>query len=120
MRLPDGARAELIDGELLMCPSPRRRHQRITGRIFRNLADFVESRGLGEVYDAPFDVHLPSGDIVQPDILFIAKANLSIAQDWIIGAPDLVIEVISPDGVERDRIVKRGLYPRNEIGRAHV
>ena len=115
MSLPKGTRAELIDGELFMSPSPKRLHQNAVLRLVRRLADFIESRGLGAVFVAPFDVHLPSGDIVEPDILFITKANLGIVQDWVRGAPDLVVEVLSPDGLERDRFVKRGLYAENGV-----
>lgn len=116
MSLPEGSRAELIDGELFTCPSPRSRHQDAVGNLFRRLADFVATRKLGKVYVAPFDVHLPSGDIVEPDILYVAKANLGIVQDWVKGVPDLVIEVLSPEGIERDRIVKRDLYAQNGVG----
>ena len=115
MSLPEGPRAELIDGELFKCPSPKRPHQDAVLRLVRRLADFIESRGLGAVFVAPFDVHLPSGDIVEPDILFVTKANLGIVQDWVRGAPDLVVEVLSPDGLERDRFVKRGLYAENGV-----
>lgn len=115
MNLPEGNRAELIDGDLFMSPSPKRLHQDTVLRFVRRLADFVESRGLGRVFVAPFDVHLPSGDIVEPDILFVSKANLGIVQDWVRGAPDLVVEVLSPEGIDRDRLVKRDLYARNGV-----
>lgn len=115
MNLPEGSRAELIDGELSMSPSPRRWHQRIAFDLARRIADFVEGRKLGEVYVAPFDVHLPSGDVVEPDILFVAKANLGIVQDWVRGAPDLLVEVLSPEGFDRDRFIKRDLYAKNRV-----
>jgi Uma2 family endonuclease len=60
-------------------------------------------------------VFLPSEDLVQPDIVFIRKANLGIIQDRIRGVPDLLIEVLSPDRPERDRLVKRDLYARNGV-----
>jgi len=115
MSLPEGTRAELIDGELFMCPSPRRPHQDAVLRLVRRLADFVESRRLGSVFVSPFDVHLPTGDIVEPDILFVARENLDIVQDWVRGAPDMVVEVLSPEGLERDRLAKRSLYAANGI-----
>ena len=79
------------------------------------LRDFVRGRSLGRVYVAPFDVHLPSGDIVEPDVIFVTTAKLGIVQGWIRGVPDFVVEVLSPDGIERDRIVKRVLYAKNGI-----
>jgi len=115
MNLPEGTRAELIDGDLFMSPSPRPKHQAVAGKLFRLLADHVDHHNLGVVYTAPLDVYLPSGDIVQPDVLFIAKPHLGIVQDWVRGIPDLVVEVLSPDRHERDRIVKRDLYAHNAI-----
>lgn len=115
LALPEGTRAELIDGEILMSPSPRFRHQRVAFRLARMLAEYVESNGLGEVIPAPFDVHLPGGDIVEPDVVFVSAANRSMLRDWIHGTPDLVVEVHSPDSMERDRVTKRELYARNGV-----
>ena len=115
LRLPEGIRAELIEGELFMSPSPKDRHQRIVGRLFRILAEFVETCSLGEVRIAPLDVHLPTGDVVQPDIIFVQGNHSSILQDWIRGVPDLLVEVLSPENPERDRIIKRDLYAANGV-----
>ena len=115
MRLSEGTRAELIDGDLLMCPSPRTPHQRAIMKLVTLLNDFVRWKAVGEVFVAPFDVHLPSGDIVEPDVIFVAKSNAGIVQDWIRGVPDPVVEVLSPERIERDRIVKRDLYARNGV-----
>jgi len=115
LKLPEGTRAELIEGELLMTPSPKLSHQVIARNLFVRLDAFVRAHVLGEALFAPMDVHLPSGDVVQPDVLFVAAANAGIMQDWIRGAPDLLVEIISPEGVERDRLVKRDLYARNGV-----
>jgi Uma2 family endonuclease len=115
MNLPEGTRAELIDGDIFMSPSPRPRHQRAVIRLLKHLDAHVSAQGLGEVFVAPLDVHLPSGDIVEPDIFFVAKENQGLVQDWVRGVPDLIIEVLSPDRRERDRIVKRGLYAENRV-----
>jgi len=115
MSLPEGVLAELIDGEILASPSPRPNHQEVALNLAALLRDFVKGRRLGKVYAAPLDVHLPSGDIVEPDVLFIATKNLSIIQDWVRGVPDLLIEVLSEHGVARDRFVKRDLYARNGV-----
>ena len=116
MKLPEDVRAELIDGEIyVMSPSPRERHQASVGNLHFRLRGHVEANRLGRVYLAPFDVHLPSGDIVQSDLVFVAQANLGVVRDWIRGTPDLVIEVVSPERPERDRIVKRDLYARNGV-----
>jgi Uma2 family endonuclease len=115
LKLPEGVRAELIEGEIYMSPSPKKRHQQTVLRLARLLSDFVESRGQGEIFIAPFDVHLPGGDVVEPDVIFVSRANGGIVRDWIRGTPDLLIEVVSPDNAERDRAIKRDLYARNGV-----
>lgn len=124
--LPEGVRAELIDGELYVTPAPRPDHQRVAQRLLRVLAPFVEreshggghagGRALGEVFIAPLDVHLPSGDIVQPDLIFVRADQAEIVRaDAIHGAPQLLIEVLSSSHAERDRIVKRRLFAENGV-----
>lgn len=115
MRLPEGTRAELIEGEIYMSPSPKEKHQRLVLNLASALKAFAEARGLGRIYVSPFDVHLPSGDIVQPDVIFVSRSRLDIIRDWIRGVPDLLIEAVSPDNPERDRAVKRDLYARNGV-----
>ncbi len=72
-----------------MSPPPFGRHQEIVTNFVYALVDFVRPLRLGKVYSAPCDVHLPSGDIVQPDVVFVATQNLRIVADWIRGAPEL-------------------------------
>ena len=115
MALPDDVRAELIDGDLYVTPAPTSRHQGIVANLLLILGPFMRESGLGRVYVSPLDVHLPSRDVVQPDLILVRTANRSIVQDWIRGVPDLVIEVTSPSHPERDRIVKRNLYARNGV-----
>ncbi len=115
MKLPDDLRVELIDGDFYMCPSPFLIHQRIVGNLHLALRRWVDERTLGTVHIAPLDVHLPTGDIVQPDLIFVSTARSAILQDWIRGVPDLLIEVLSSSTPERDRIVKRDLYGRNGV-----
>lgn len=115
LKLPEGSRAELIEGEILMSPSPRERHQAVVGNLYVLLRAFVLGRKAGRVYTAPFDVHLPSGDVVEPDLIFVSARNQSIIQDWIRGVPEILVEVVSPDSPERDRIVKRHLYEQNGV-----
>ena len=110
---PDDERYELLDGELVMSPSPNRAHQRIDAKLGWRLAQFVEERDLGEVFSAPFDVVLSDTNVVQPDLLFVSKEQAYIVtEDNIRGAPDLVVEIISPSTIERDRSLKRALYAR--------
>lgn len=115
MALPPGTRAELIRGELLMSPSPEEKHQTLVGRLHVALSLSLQADPVGKVFLAPFDVHLPSGDVVEPDLVFVAAANLGIVRRWIHGVPDLLIEVVSPEGAARDRLLKRDLYARNGV-----
>jgi len=108
-------RYELLEGELIMVPSPSTYHQRISGNLEFLLRDFVEKNKLGEVLYAPLDVHLGE-DVVQPDILFISKERSKIiTEEEIRGAPDLVIEIFSPTTAKRDRTYKETLYSREGV-----
>jgi Uma2 family endonuclease len=113
LKTPEDERYELIEGELLMTPSPIPRHQRISGKLEFELRKFVTENNLGEIFDAPCDVYLDNENVVQPDILFISKERLNIiGEKNIQGAPDLVIEIISEDTAYRDLIQKKKLYAR--------
>jgi Uma2 family endonuclease len=115
LKLPEGVRAELIEGEFFMSPPPKLRHQRVVSNLHLALRRFAESGNRGLVLDAPMDVYLPSGDVVQPDLVFLGTLNRALREDWIRGVPDLLIEVVSPESAERDRIVKRHLYEGNGV-----
>ncbi|MBP7552199.1 MAG: Uma2 family endonuclease [Spirochaetes bacterium] len=114
----DDERWELIYGEAYnMSPAPRRRHQRISGEIYREIANYLNGKTC-EVYNAPFDVRLPltkdDSDIkidtvVQPDIVVVCNQN-KLDDAGCIGAPDLVIEIISESTANRDLKIKFNLY----------
>ncbi len=106
-------RYELLEGELVMVPSPNTYHQRIFGRLHVLLVDYVDKNRLGEVFAAPFDVVLSEDVVLQPDIIYVSNERAGIITPQNIrGAPDLVVEVLSPATAERDRIYKRSLYAR--------
>lgn len=111
-RIPSSERYELVDGGLRkMTPSPTVFHQEISGRIQKALRLWVDDHDLGKVYYAPIDVVLSEHNVVQPDILYISRERLGIIKEACIqGAPDLVVEILSPSTVEWDRVVKRRLY----------
>jgi Uma2 family endonuclease len=109
-------RYELLEGELVMLPSPTTYHQRISWNLERILGDFVAKHDLGVIYDAPLDVVFSQEDVAQPDILFILKAHSQIITDENIqGAPDLIIEILSPATADRERTYKRTLYARHGV-----
>ena len=111
---PEDKRYELLDGELVMVPAPNLEHQRIGIRLGVLLHGFVQERGLGEVFHAPCDVVLSNTDVVQPDLLFVSneRAHLLLGGDNVRGAPDLVVEILSPSTAGRDRTLKRALYAK--------
>ena len=112
----DDERYELLNGELILSPSPKEIHQYITGTLFLKLGAFVRESGLGRVYFAPFDVVLSDSNVVQPDILFISNERTEIiTADNVRGAPDLVVEVLSPATAERDRTIKLDLYAQHGV-----
>ena len=114
--LPDDERYELIDGELITMPSPKEIHQRLLLLLGSWWLGFVLERRLGSVYVAPFDVVLSATNVVQPDLIFVSSARARIiTEDNIRGAPDLLVEILSPSTERRDRIVKRDLYARHGV-----
>ncbi|MGQ9779127.1 MAG: Uma2 family endonuclease [Bacillota bacterium] len=111
-RLPEDApRYEIIKGVGYLTPSPGARHQMVRANLGFFLYQYIRSRNLGEVYFAPFDVVLSETDVVQPDILYIAEDRLEIVRErGVFGAPDLVVEILSPAHTGRDRQEKLDLY----------
>jgi Uma2 family endonuclease len=112
--LESDQRYEVIDGSLLMVPGPDSLHQDWLGDLYAFIRSYVKKRkNLGRVFVAPLDVVLDSENVVQPDIVFVAEKNLNIIQKrGIFGIPDLVVEMISPSSVRRDRYEKMSLYAR--------
>lgn len=116
--LPDSEteRYELLEGELIMVPSPTTYHQRICRNLEFPLWDFVRRNDLGEVLHAPCDVVLGQEKVVQPDILYISRERSEIiVKEEVRGAPDLIVEIFSPTTAERDRTYKRTLYARHGV-----
>ena len=113
--LPETNRpSELVYGVVREPPSPAYGHQKVVGALFRLLIGHVEEHGLGDVCVSPVDVVLDeaAGLIVQPDLIFISAERLSIIQQHVAGAPDLVVEVLSPSTEHRDRTMKLDCYRR--------
>ena len=113
---PEDKRYELHDGDLVVVPSPKEQHQRSSLDLATELILFARRTGLGQVYIAPFDIVFSNHDVVQPDVIFVSNDRLDIiTPDNIQGAPDLVIEVLSPSTAHRDRTFKRALYARHGV-----
>ena len=106
---------ELWDGELIMAPAPFFDHQKTVLRFYRRLDDWVSCGNLGEVITSPIDMVLSPHRAVQPDVAFISKERLAVIQRGIMGPADLVAEVVSLGGRNRDRIEKRDLYEQHGV-----
>lgn len=116
--LPDEPRCELIFGDLYVLPSPLIPHQVVATKIWQHLDGIAEANG-GYALLAPLDVHLASHSVVQPDVIYVSADRLSILGDkqgWIQGAPDLLVEILSPGTARRDRVLKLDLYARSGVG----
>lgn len=111
LELDDDQRYQILDGELIMTPAPSTQHQRIALNVVLRLAHFVTERMLGEVFFAPTDVVLNDDQVVQPDVLFVRKDRLHIVKLRAVhGAPDLVVEILSPASLRMDRYRKAAMY----------
>ena len=114
---PEDERCELLDGELIMVAAPNLKHQEVQFRLGRRLGNFIVERSLGKLFFAPCDVVLSDTDVVQPDLLFVSRErqHLLSGGENVQGAPDLVIEVLSPATADRDRGYKRDLYGEHGV-----
>ena len=106
-------RYELIEGELIMVPAPEVQHQKVSRNLEFIIWQFVKKKDIGSVFYAPIDVMFSSENVLQPDIIYISKKRSGIiTEKYISGAPDLVIEIISPSTSGRDKTLKRTLYAK--------
>ncbi len=118
LRMPDdGNRYEFIGGRLYMTPAPVTRHHRVLRRLWLALCRILMDSGHGEVFSAPLLVEFPgTGDRVQPDLLFVSSEKQAIiGEKQVLGAPDLVVEILSPTTAHRDRGIKLDLYARHWV-----
>ena len=102
---------ELINGELVKKSSPTPRHQEVSAELNDLLRTYIKQNKLGRVYYAPIDVFLDGYNTVQPDLLLVlANQSAIVTKNGIEGTPSLIIEIISPTSVFRDRVVKKQVY----------
>jgi Uma2 family endonuclease len=109
LELPDEPRCELIQGRIYVSPSPSVLHQLVVGWLFRFLLEIAEKTE-GLAFCAPLDVFLAEHSVVQPDLFYVSPRRLGIVRERIEGAPNLLVEVLSPGSVRRDRGEKLLLY----------
>jgi len=117
-RMPDdGLRYEIIGGELFVAPAPNLDHQEVSGELYALLRSYVRAHRLGRVWYAPVDVRLSEHDVVEPDLLFVRRDRRDIYQTrrYVEGAPDLVVEIISPSSQKIDPGRKFALYASSGV-----
>lgn len=114
LALPDdGQRYELVDGELLVSPSPRPVHQLGVMALFRLLDSYARSLKLGPVMASPADLDLRAGQLLQPDLFVVDPHDSRHPLEWgEIAIPLLAVEVLSPSTARFDRLTKRYCYQR--------
>lgn len=114
--LPEGTLAQLIENKIIISPTPSDKHQKLLGEIYMQLGSFIKRNKLGETRVAPYDVYLDDDNVFQPDIIFIDKTNTPlIKSEGLHGAPDLVIEILSPGSTRFDRGEKKAVYERSGV-----
>jgi Uma2 family endonuclease len=112
----DGKRYEVIDGELVVTPSPSFDHQELAFALGRRLAAYLREHPVGHVFMAPLDIVLGVRTLVQPDVFVAALRDGARPRTTEeVGVPRLVIEVASPSSARADRVTKRALYQRSGV-----
>lgn len=108
---------ELFDGEIMKRSAPSLIHQAVSRELLTEITLFLRKNPLGTVYPAPVDLNLDEHNGFQPDLAFVSKERSFLIEDgdYIHGAPDLVVEIISPGTVKRDRVIKKDLCERFAI-----
>lgn len=109
--LPEGTLAQIINNNLVMSPAPDFDHQDIVSELTHQLRAYVNEKNLGKVVVAPVDVYLNPENIYQPDILFLSNDRMNLVKKGKIkGAPDLIVEVLSPGTEKFDKTIKKQVY----------
>lgn len=113
----DGKRYEIINGVLFVANAPNLDHQFVVMEIAAELRNYAKAEGLGRVYVAPCEVHLSErAKPVQPDIFFVRQERVPERRArFFNGAPDLVVEIISPSSIRLDRVTKFTEYEQSGV-----
>lgn len=114
--LPQGTLAQLINNNIVMSPAPDFDHQDTVYELAGLLRAYVKEKSLGKVVGAPIDVYLNQTNVYQPDVLFLAKERMHLVQQGRVkGAPDLIIEVLSPGTENYDKRTKKKVYEQASV-----
>ena len=110
---------EIIEGEKFMASSPFKRHGKIVGRLMFTIGTYAFINRLGTAFSDNLDVHLPDGNLLRPDFIFVNAANDKFVFDnedeTFYGVPDMVAEIFSRSTMKRDMGIKKDIYERNGV-----
>jgi Uma2 family endonuclease len=106
---------EFINGKAVQMPSPTFQHQNILMELASQMRTFAKQHHLGVVVPAPMDVYLRDEEYYQPDIIFVSNERRAIIEKYINGAPDLVVEILSPNNAYHDLIHKKRVYEQYDV-----
>lgn len=108
---PDSGNYELHEGKIIFMPTPSPLHQIVSANLLVAIHNFIKKNQLGRVFAAPMDTVFTPTDVLQPDLLFLSKERLHLIGDKKIeGAPDLVVEILSPSNSSRAMSYKKFVY----------
>ncbi|MEZ4960219.1 MAG: Uma2 family endonuclease [Saprospiraceae bacterium] len=108
---------ELINGIPVKRSAPFLRHQIASGNLFTYMNVYIKEKKLGRLFSAPVDVYIDDNNGYQPDIAFVSNERSFLIEggEFITGVPDIVVEIISPGSIKRDRIDKKENYERYAV-----
>ena len=115
--MPEDIRVELIVGQLIYMTAPNTQHQRILSRLHLAIGNYINTKGGNcEVFPAPFSVqfHNVADTVVEPDITVVCEPD-KITKRGCLGAPDWIIEIVSPSNPKHDYITKLSLYSNANV-----
>jgi Uma2 family endonuclease len=113
---PESGHYELHNGQIIYLPSPTPHHQDVCGSIYSEIRQFLKKTPLGRVYIAPLDTTFTTHDTFQPDVLYISNEKLQlISEKRILGAPDLVVEVLSEGNTNKEMSYKKHIFESTSV-----
>ena len=114
--LPESAPFQLINGKLIFMAAPRINHQKISKKLYFEIESHLRQNPIGDAYYAPVDVRFDEKNIIQPDLLFVSIARKNIVGELnITGAPDFVVEILSPSNSKAEMLEKMELYGKYDV-----
>ena len=115
LQLDENPNQQLINGNLIMSPSPSLFHQQILKNLF-TVIDTLSKKSGDRTYFAPLDVFLDDHNVPQPDLVYVKQENKNkLSKRGVEGAPDLVVEIVSPSSSSIDRYEKKELYQKHKV-----